>query len=71
MSITSTGLSKQAALSDDLLWGAAAIAAELGAPIDRVYYLIRTKKIPVTKLGPKTIIASRKKLQRALSASTD
>jgi len=63
---TTVDLAKpQPAINDDLLWGAQAIADEIGAPLDRVYYLIRKKKIPVTKLGPKTIIASRRKLRRA------
>jgi hypothetical protein len=53
--------------ADDLIWGAKAIADELGIPLTRVYYLIRTKRIPFKKLGPKTIIASRRQLQRALS----
>jgi hypothetical protein len=53
--------------SEDLLWGAQAIADFLGISIDRVYYLIRTKRLPIAKLGRKTIVASRKKLQRALA----
>ncbi|HEY1490476.1 MAG TPA: hypothetical protein VGF90_05495 [Verrucomicrobiae bacterium] len=58
---------EQAAPRDDLLWGAQAIADFLGIPVDSVYYLIRRKRLPIGKLGPKTIIASRKKLQRALN----
>jgi Helix-turn-helix domain len=58
---------KHAAPSDDLLWGARSIADYLGVSIDRVYYLIRTKQLPIAKLGRKTVVASRKKLQRALS----
>ena len=61
---------KQAALSDDLIWGAQAIADELNVPLQRIYYLIRTKKIPHTKIGPKTIIASRRQLRRALSLAS-
>jgi hypothetical protein len=54
-------------IGDDLIWGAQAIADELGIPIDRVYYFVRKKKIPAAKLGPKTIVASRKALRRALT----
>jgi hypothetical protein len=58
---------EQTAPRDDLLWGAQAIADFLGIKLDQVYYLIRTKRLPIGKLGPKTVIASRKKLQRALN----
>jgi hypothetical protein len=58
---------KQAAPSDDLLWGAQAIADFLGVSVDRVYYLIRVRRLPIAKLGRKTVVASRKKLQRAIS----
>ena len=58
---------KQATPREDLLWGAQAIADFLGITIDRVYYLIRTKQLPIAKLGRKTVVASRKKLQRALA----
>jgi hypothetical protein len=61
----------QPAPSNDLLWGAQAIAEFLGVPIDRVYYLIRTKRVPFTKLGPKTILASKRQLRRALSINAD
>jgi hypothetical protein len=62
--------------SEDLLWGAAAIAEFLGWTVDRVYYQVRknadkktpeNEKLPIAKLGPKTMVASRKKLQRALA----
>jgi hypothetical protein len=67
---------KQAPPADDLLWGAQAIADFLGVTVDRVYYLIRKKadpntpeneKLPIAKLGRKTVVASRKKLQRAIA----
>jgi hypothetical protein len=58
---------KQATPSADLLWGAQAIGEFLGISTDRVYYLIRTKRLPIGKLGRKTVVASRKKLQRAIS----
>ena len=69
--IESSGKPQPAALSDDLLWGAQAIADEIGLSLDQVYHLIRMKRLPVTKLGPKTIIASRKRLRRVLSANPD
>lgn len=53
--------------SDDLLWGARAIADFLGVSLDRVYYEIRLKRLPIAKLGRKTVVASRKKLQRAIA----
>jgi Helix-turn-helix domain len=58
---------KQAAPSDDLLWGSQAIADFLGVTVNRVYYLIREKKLPIAKLGRKTVVASRKKLTRAIA----
>jgi hypothetical protein len=58
---------KQAVPGDDLLWGAQAIADFLGVSVDRVYYQIRMKRLPIAKLGRKTVVASRKKLQRAIS----
>lgn len=55
--------------SDDLLWGAKSIAAFLGVSIDRVYYEIRMKRLPIKKLGAKTVVASRRQLQRAITAT--
>jgi excisionase family DNA binding protein len=54
--------------SDDLLWGGAAVAAYLGVSLPQLYYLIRARKLPIAKLGRKTIVASKKKLQRAIDA---
>jgi hypothetical protein len=56
-------------LGDDLLIGAEAIAAELGVDAHTVYYFHRKRKLPIGKLG-KNLIASRRKLQRALAALT-
>ena len=61
---------KLATPADDLLWGAAAIAEYIGVPVDRVYYMVRKKKLPIAKLGEKSIVASRKELKRALAAIT-
>jgi hypothetical protein len=52
--------------SADLLWGAQAIADYLGIDVNSVYYKIRARQLPIAKLGRKTVVASRKKLQRAL-----
>jgi hypothetical protein len=60
-------IEKPLAPSDDLLWGAQQIADFLGVSTDRVYYLIKTQRLPIGKLGRKTVVASRRKLQRALA----
>ena len=52
-------------IADDLLVGARAIATEIGEGEDAVYYLHKTKRLPIGKLG-KTLIASRSGLRRAL-----
>lgn len=51
----------------DIIWGVkgdSGIAAFLKTTERKVYYLIERGVIPVTKLGPKTIIASRSQLRR-------
>ena len=65
--MSDTEREKQAAPSDDLLWGAHSIADFLGISVNLVYYLIREKQLPIAKLGRKTVVASRKKLQRAIA----
>jgi hypothetical protein len=59
-----------AALSDDLLWGAQAIADEIGRSLSETQYLIRTGAITVGRLGPKTLVASRRQLRRDLTPKT-
>lgn len=59
----------RAKLADDLLIGAPAIADELGTSVAAVYYLHRTHRLPIGKLG-KNLIASRTKLRRAANALT-
>ena len=54
-------------LSADLIFGAAAIADELGVEVHTVYYWHRKKMLPITKVG-KTLVASKRKLQRAFAA---
>jgi hypothetical protein len=56
-------------LADDLIWGIRGkrgIAAELGLPPGRVYYLVSRGAIPVRKLGHKSIVASRSELRAFL-----
>ena len=45
------------ALPDDLLWGVPAIADHINRTVRQTYYLIENDLIPVTKLGPRTIVA--------------
>jgi hypothetical protein len=57
-------------LSDDLLWGVDGpdgIAKFLGIPARKAYDLIARKKLPVRKLGPRTITASRHELRRVFT----
>jgi hypothetical protein len=48
----------------DLLWGVPNIAKEIGRSTAQTYYLIAQGRIPVAKLGHRTVIASRKQLRR-------
>ena len=54
-------------LASDTVWGVGNIAAEIGIPTPKAYYLIAQGKIPVTKLGHRTVVASRSQLRRLLS----
>jgi hypothetical protein len=56
-------------LSDDLLLGAEAIAAELGVEPSQIYYIYKAKKLPIGKFG-KQLIASRRKLRSAAARLT-
>jgi hypothetical protein len=60
----SSDADKQQALSDDLIWGAQAIADFLGLSRSEVHYLLRMNALPVGRLGPKTIFASKQQLRR-------
>jgi hypothetical protein len=51
-------------LADDLIFGAEAIAAELGVEPSQIYYIHRMKLLPIGKFG-KQLIASRRKLRGA------
>jgi hypothetical protein len=55
------------AVSDDVLWGAQAIADFIGKSLTETQYLIRTGVLPVGRLGPKTLFASKRQLRRHLT----
>jgi hypothetical protein len=46
----------------DIVWGAHGIAAVIGTDVARVYYLIRLGRLPIRRLGHRTIAASRRRL---------
>ena len=54
-------------LADDLLTGASAIAAYLGWPERRVYYIAEKKFLPIGRVGS-LLVARRTELDRALSS---
>jgi hypothetical protein len=54
-------------LSTDLLWGVAAIAAEIGKTERQVFHLIATKQIPAGKIGGR-LVASRTALRLHFAA---
>ena len=51
-------------LGDDLIFGATNIAEEIGVEVSTIYYLHRKQLLPIRKLG-KSLVASRRELQRA------
>jgi len=57
-------------LTDDLLWGTQAIADFIGLSLSEVQYLIRKKKLPIGRLGPKLLFASKRQLRRHLTSTT-
>jgi hypothetical protein len=60
-------------LAADLLFGVngpRGIAAFLGLPAPQVYYLIAQGKIPITKLGHRKIIASKSRLRRLFTGTS-
>jgi hypothetical protein len=61
---------KQKQSSGDLLWGVEAIADHIGRTKRQAQYLIENDKIPVTRLGPKTIVGSRTGINTALKSET-
>lgn len=60
---------KRERLADDLLYGAQAIAKELGVTPMQVYHMARLKRLPIGHIG-KNLIASRRQLQRAIATLT-
>jgi len=57
-------------LADDVIWGIRGkrgIAAEIGITPARAYYLASRGKLPIRKLGHRTIVASRAELRRFLT----
>jgi hypothetical protein len=53
-------------LADDLLTGASAIAAYLGWPERRVYYMAEKGYLPITHVGT-LLVSRRSQLDRALT----
>jgi hypothetical protein len=54
-------------VADDVLWGTQAIADYLGKSLTETQYLIRIKALPIGRLGPKTLFASKRQLRRHLT----
>jgi hypothetical protein len=54
-------------LTDDLLWGTQAIADFIGRSLTETQYLVRIGALPIGRLGPKLLIASKQQLQRHLT----
>jgi hypothetical protein len=65
---------KKEKIADDLIFGVSGddgIAAELGLTPGQVYHLISQGKIPVTKMGHRSIFASRKKLRQIFTGEKE
>jgi hypothetical protein len=58
-------------LADDIVYGAQAIADEIGQSLTRTQYLIRIGALPVGRLGPKLLFASRRQLRRRFTAKSE
>ena len=54
--------SKDDKIADDVLWGAAAIAEEIGLPVREVFYQLELGRLPAKKVGA-IWVASRTKLR--------
>jgi hypothetical protein len=54
-------------LPNDVLWGCASIAHYIGRTRSQTFYLIKKRRIPVKQIGPKTILARKSELDRALA----
>ena len=57
-------------LADDLLWGCAAIAAELGVTQRRCFYMLESRMIPARKIGS-TWCGSRRELREHFSRAAN
>jgi hypothetical protein len=55
-------------LGSDLVWGAQAIAQDLGLPVRKVIHLIDREILPTGKIGGR-VVASRKKLRAFIEAA--
>jgi predicted DNA-binding transcriptional regulator AlpA len=55
----------------DILWGADQIGEYIGRSRSETYYLIRKGAIPAKKLGPKTIVARKTEIDKALASFTE
>ena len=60
---------KQQRLADDMLYGAAAIAEELGTTRRQAYHLAATGRLPIGRWG-KVLFAFRSQLRRVARSST-
>lgn len=58
-------------LPGDVLWGVDAIATYIKRKRSATYYLIAKGHIPAKKLGPRTIMARKSELDRALAGADD
>jgi len=56
-------------LSSDLLWGARAIAEEIGRPVRKTFHLLESKVIPAEKIGGQWV-GSKRKLRGRLTGET-
>ena len=61
-------MSKLSIAFDDIVWGVDGIAREIKRPKRQTQYLIDKRKIRVDRIGPKTIVTTRTKLQQEFAA---
>jgi hypothetical protein len=55
--------------SGDLLWGVEEIADYIRRSKRQVYYLIEREMIPIKRVGPKMIVASRSEIDASLKTT--
>jgi hypothetical protein len=56
--------------SGDLLWGVEEIADYIRRSKRQTYYLIENEMIPIKRVGPKMIVASRTEIDATLKSET-